>query len=199
MKKGLIVVLAIVLVIGLSIWGNHYKNEKIIEGIYFEVDESRSAFAENQMEASHFAFTLKKLTYEITDIRSQVSDLRYIVSVTWYVDVQPDEGFSVGDIRGYLVTILESALPFRVSVMGKDRSLTHMDETLGDNVTLVINGGGSYTGADHFNEVVGDKGTDQGYYPAGTCSRCGVGYAANTVYARMVKKHGYCGRGKCGN
>ena len=198
MKKTLVVVLVAAVLIGLFVWGTHYRNEKILKGIYFEVDESLSYFAQNMMEKEHFAFAFKSLTYEITDIRSQVSDLRYIVAVTWYADVELDEYFSVGDVRGYITTLLEGALPFQVTVEGKSRSLTHMDKTLGDNLTVVINGSGAYTGADHFNEVVGDKDGDQDHYPGGTCPRCGVGYSANTTFARMVKKHGYCGRGRCG-
>ena len=198
MKKFLAVVLAIAVLIGLFIWGKHHKNEKICEGIYHEVEDQLFYFSNNMLEKSFFAFTLKNLDYEITDIRPQVSDLRYIVAVTWYAEVEPDEGFTVGDVRGYLTTLLEGGLPFQVSVLGKSRSLTHMDETLGDNLTVVINGGGAYTGADYFNEVTGDKDGGKDHYPGGTCPRCGVGYRADTTFARMVKKHGYCGRGICG-
>jgi hypothetical protein len=40
MKKTLVVVLVAAVLIGLFVWGTHYRNEKILKGIYFEVDES---------------------------------------------------------------------------------------------------------------------------------------------------------------
>ena len=36
------------------------------------------------------------------------------------------------------------------------------------------------------------------YYPAATCLKCGTGFRANTLRARMIAEHGYCGMGLCG-
>lgn len=198
MKKFVAVAAAIALVIGMFLLFRYCKDESIRREIYMQVDESFSGYCETVKEKGYFGFSIKDISYEITDIRSQVADLRYIVTVTWYVDVDLDESFRVSDVRSYITTLMDGALPFQVTVHGKSRSLTHMDETLGDNLTVIINNSAPYTGADQYNELVGDK-DQEDYYPGGTCPRCGVGYSANTTYARMVEKHGYCGRGKCGN
>jgi hypothetical protein len=197
MKKFIAVAAAVVLVIGMFLLFSYCKDESIRREIYMQVDESLSGYCESMKERGYFGFSVKDVTYEITDIRSQVADLRYIVAVTWYVDVDLEEHFGVADVRSYLTTLLDGALPFQVTVLGKSRSLTHMDKTLGDNLTVIINGSAPYTGADQYNDLVGDKNKED-YYPGGTCPRCGVGYSANTTFARMVEKHGYCGRGQCG-
>lgn len=37
------------------------------------------------------------------------------------------------------------------------------------------------------------------YYPAARCPKCGNSFRANTLRARMIANHGYCGMGLCNN